>query len=98
MPILQASAPVAFQVATKASSADRADPEAISLELPAQAQEDEGAEPAAPQAAVVVVAEPGDSRQAGAAEAASKAEVHAAEAVDAVPGDVADAVGNRTRP
>jgi len=52
------------------------------------------------QGAVVVVAEAaeaGDSRQAGAGEAAFKAAVHAAEAVDAAPEDVAGVAGNRTR-
>lgn len=94
-------APVDFQVAAiRSSSADWVDPEAISLGLPAQAQEDAGrAEAVAPQAAVVVVAEAEavDSRQAGAGEEAFKAAVHAAEAVDAVPEDGADAAGNRTR-
>jgi|KBSMisStaDraftv2_1062788.scaffolds.fasta_scaffold283011_1 hypothetical protein len=95
----QALAPVDFQVAAiRSSSADWVDPEAISLGLPAQAQEDAGrAEAVAPQAAVVVVAEAVDSRQAGAGEEAFKAAVHAAEAVDAVPEDGADAAGNRTR-
>ena len=87
-----------MEAATWASSAYLVDPEAISLGLPAQAQEDAGrAEAVAPQAAVVVVAEAVDSRQAGAGEEAFKAAVYAAEAVDAVPEDGADAAGNRTR-
>jgi len=94
----QALAPVDFQVAAiRSSSADWVDPEAISLGLPAQAQEDVAAAPVAPEAAVVVVAEAGDSRQAGAGEAVFKAAVHVAEAVDAAPEDVADVAGNRTR-
>ena len=99
MPISRALARAAFQVAIRASSAARADPEAISLELPAQAQEDVAAAPVALQGAVVVVAEAADSRQAGAGEAAFKAEVHVAEAVEgAGPADVVDVAGNRTLP
>jgi len=97
MPISRALARAAFLVAIRASSAARAGPEAISQELPAQAQEDVAAAPVALQGAVVVVAEAADSRQAGAGEAAFKAAVHAAEAVDAAPEDVADVAGNRTR-
>ena len=98
MPISRALARAAFLVAIRASSAARAGPEAISQELPAQAQEDVAAAPVALQGAVVVVAEVAeDSRQAGAGEAAFKAAVHAAEAVDAAPEDVADVAGNRTR-